>query len=425
MNYFDMDKDELTGLRSELRREYDCIKKKGIKLDMSRGKPSREQVELSMPMLNYKDADDYITKNGEDCCNYGFFDGIKEMKQLFADILEVEAENIFVGGNSSLNMMFDTISGYMINGVCGGKPWAKQQKIKFLCPSPGYDRHFAILEYFKIEPIVVQMTEAGPDMNIVENLVKEDETIKGIWCVPKYSNPQGITYTNDTVKRFARLKPKANDFRIFWDNAYAVHFLGEEDDKLLSLYKECEKNGTEDLPIMFTSTSKITIPGAGVAALAASKNNLEDIKSRYKIQTIGYDKVNQLRHVRFLKNYKGIVEHMKKHREFLKPKFDVVINSLQREFHENNVISFTKPNGGYFVSVNVLDNCADKIINLCKEAGLVLTQAGATYPHDKNLKNNNIRLAPTYPTIEELIEAMELFCICVKIVTIDKLLKTE
>lgn len=425
LNYLTMGKEELENLRKELKKKYDMIKNTGMQLNISRGKPCREQVNLSMPMLSGQYCGDYTTERGEDCCNYGFLDGIREMKKIFADIMGVATENVFVGGNSSLNMMFDTIAGYMVKGVCDEEPWLKQGNIKFLCPSPGYDRHFAVLEYFGIEAIVIPMTKTGPNMDMVEKLVSEDEKVKGIWCVPKYSNPQGITYSDETVKRFAKLKPKAKDFRIFWDNAYAVHFLSDEDERLLNLYDECVKNGTEDMPIIFTSTSKITIPGAGIAAIAASNNNLNDIKARYKIQTIGYDKVNQLRHVRFLKNYNGVIEHMKKHKSILKPKFDKVIEILEREFSGNKIISFTRPKGGYFISVDVLDGCADKVVGLCKSAGLILTKAGATYPQGQDTKNNNIRIAPTYPKVEELEVAMNLFCICIKLVTIDKLLSLK
>ena len=421
--YPEMSKSELLSVKLDLENQYINFKEKNLNLNIARGKPSIEQVNLSRGMLDIIDSESScISENGLDCLNYGGIDGILEMKKIFSEILGIKQENIIVGGNSSLNMMFDTISCFMTSSNSNEKPWIEQKNIKFLCPCPGYDRHFSILEYFNIEPIIINMNEDGPDMDSVERLVHEDESIKGIWCVPKYSNPQGYTYSDEVVRRFAKLDPKASDFRIFWDNAYAVHDLSETPTNLLNIMNECIKQGNEDLPIVFCSTSKITFPGAGVAALGASNNNINLLKKRYAVQTIGYDKVNQLRHAYFLKDYKNILKHMKKHREILKPKFDIVLKYLKENFDENKIASFTEPKGGYFVSVNVMNGCASRVVELCKNAGLILTDAGATFPRGKDKYDSNIRIAPSYPEKDELSLAMQLFCICVKLATIEKLL---
>ena len=301
--------------------------------------------------------------------------------------------------------------------------WIKQGQIKFLCPCPGYDRHFAILKHFNIKAIPIIMTNTGPDMDTIERLVTNDKSIKGIWCVPKYSNPQGITYSDETVKRFARLKPAAKDFRIFWDNAYAIHDLTETPEKLLNIMTECEKNNSKDLPIIFCSTSKITFPGAGVAFLGASENNIKEIKKMYSFKTIGFDKINQLRHARYFKKYEGLINHMNKHRAILKPKFDIVVNTLKNEFVENKIISFTEPKGGYFVSVDVINGCAKRVVDLCKKVGLVLTEAGATFPNGIDNNDSNIRIAPSYPSVEELKTAMSVFCVSVKLAVLEKILE--
>ncbi len=338
-------------------------------------------------------------------------------------MVEVKTSQIIIGGNSSLNLMYDTILRAMMFGVLGSdKPWSKYDKIKFLCPVPGYDRHFAITENIGIEMVNVPMTASGPDMDIVEKLVAEDESIKGIWCVPMYSNPEGITYSDETVKRFAALKPKAKDFRIFWDNAYCVHHLRDKEDKLLSILAEAEKCGNEDIVFIFASTSKVSFTGAGVALLAASENNINFIKKQMGIQTIGSDKINQLRHVRYFKDFDGIKSHMQKHRTILEPKFDTVVELLEKELGSRDIAKYNKPNGGYFVSVNTFDGCAKRVVSLCKEAGVVLTGAGATYPYGKDPCDSNIRIAPTFPPVEELIEAMTLFCVCVRLATVEKLL---
>lgn len=425
MNYLDLSKDELTKERARVLKEYEKLKALKLNLNMARGKPSVEQINLSRGLLDVVNSESCcILKDGTDCLNYGVLDGIPEIKELFAPVLGVAPDQVFVGGNSSLSMMFDIISFFMTHGVLGFEPWTRQGKIKFLCPCPGYDRHFAILEHFNIEAIPVPMTIAGPDMSIVENLVAKDRTIKGIFCVPKYSNPQGITYSDETVKRFSALATLAEDFRIFWDNAYAIHDLSDPPARLLNIMDECEKNGTQDLPLIFCSTSKITFPGAGVAFLGASKKNLSAIKNFYSAKTIGFDKINQLRHVRYFKDYRGLLSHMKKHQDILKPKFDLVINALKSEFTGNEVISFTEPTGGYFISVDVMPGCAKKVVALCKNIGLILTDAGATFPYGIDKKDSNIRLAPSYPTLDELNVAIYAFCVAVKLATLEKLLKS-
>lgn len=422
MEYLSLNKDELQKEKNILLKEYNRYKNQGLKLDMSRGKPSSEQLDISVKMLDIiNSGSNCKTKNGIDCRNYGLLDGIPEIKELFAKIMQVPSKWVIAGGNSSLNMMFDTFTCFMTHGVSNCKPWIKQDKIKFLCPCPGYDRHFSILDYYNVEPIVIDMNSDGPDMNMIENLIENDESIKGIWCVPKYSNPTGITYSDEVVKRFAKLKPKAKDFRIFWDDAYAIHDINDNHDKLLSIMNESIKNGTEDNVIVFCSTSKITFPGSGVAAMAASENNLKVIKKRYSVQTIGYDKINQLRHMHFFKDFDGVLKHMQKHKKILKPKFDVVINKLKENFSENKLVRWSEPNGGYFVSVDVFNGCASRVVELCKNAGLILTPAGSTYPKDKDFKDSNIRIAPTYPQIEELEKAMDLFCVSIKIASVEKI----
>ncbi len=423
MNYLTLNKNELSIEKEKILKEYEKLKSLNLNLNMARGKPSTEQLLLSKDLLDcFNSTSPHFTNSGIDCFNYGLLEGIPEIRQLFSPVLGVDANQIMVGGNSSLSMMFDTISFFMTHGVLGIEPWTKQNKIKFLCPCPGYDRHFAILDYFNIEPIVVPMKDTGPDMDLIENLVSSDSSIKGIWCVPKYSNPQGITYSDETVKRFAALNPLAKDFRIFWDNAYAIHDLTETPVKLLNIMDECKKNGTEDLPIIFCSTSKITFAGSGIAFLGASQNNINAIKKMYSFKIIGFDKINQLRHVRFLKNYDGLINHMNKHKHILKPKFDIVIEKLKSEFNDNKIISFTEPKGGYFISVNVLNGCAKRVVNLCKDAGLILTNAGATYPKGFDVNDSNIRIAPSYPSTDELKVAISVFCICVKLAAIEKLL---
>lgn len=423
MDFFLQNKKNLMDLKSDLEASYNEIQSSDLNLDISRGKPCPEQLELSYDMLDTLNKSTLTdSKEGVDYTNYGVLDGILEAKEFFSNLLEVPVENIFVGGNSSLSLMFDTISQFMTHGVLNYTPWAKQGNIKFLCPCPGYDRHFSILEYFGIEQIIVPMTPLGPDMDMVEKLIKTDEKIKGIFCVPKYSNPQGITYSDETVTRLAKLKPKAQDFRIFWDNAYAVHDIREKSDKLLKLMHECKKYSNENIFIMFGSTSKITFAGAGISAIATSLSNLNYIKEKYKVKTIGYDKLNQFRHSLFLKNYKDLLAHMRKHRKILEPKFDMVLMHLEKNFKNNELAKWSNPNGGYFISVDLKFASAKRVVELCKNAGLKLTPAGATYPKGIDPFDSNIRIAPSYPSLEELDRAMQLFCVCVKLASIEKFL---
>lgn len=425
--YKDLSKEELLELKKDLEDQFAEIKAKGLKLDMSRGKPAIEQLNLSMGMMDVLNSKaDLTCEDGVDCRNYGGLDGITEAKQLLADMMEVPKNNVIIFGNSSLNVMYDTVARAMTHGVMGSTPWCKLDKVKFLCPVPGYDRHFAITEHFGIEMINIPMTPTGPDMDLVEKYVNEDASVKGIWCVPKYSNPQGITYSDETVYRFANLKPAAEDFRIFWDNAYCVHHLYEDkQDYLLEILMECKKAGNPDMVYKFSSTSKISFPGSGIAAMAASEANLKDIREMMKYQTIGHDKVNQLRHVRFFKDVHGIVEHMKKHANILRPKFEAVIDGLERELGGLEIGSWIKPLGGYFISFDSLDGCAKAIVAKAKEAGLVMTGAGATYPYGKDPHDSNIRISPSYPTPEELAVATQIFVLSVKLVSIDKILESK
>jgi DNA-binding transcriptional MocR family regulator len=423
--YVEMTKEELQELRKQLHVQYKEFQGKDLRLDMSRGKPSTEQLDISMGMMDVLSSNDDLTcDDGTDCRNYGVLDGIKEAKELLADMMEVAPDHIIIYGNSSLNVMYDTVSRSMTHGVMGSTPWSKLDKVKFLCPVPGYDRHFSITEYFGIEMVNVPMTPTGPDMDMVEELVANDDSIKGIWCVPKYSNPQGISYSDDTVRRFARLKPAAKDFRIYWDNAYTIHHLYDRDqDHLIEILAECKRAGNPDMVYKFASTSKVSFPGSGIATIAASQNNLVDIMKQLKIQTIGHDKVNQLRHVRFFGDIHGMVEHMRKHADIMRPKFEAVIQILERELGGLGIGEWTSPKGGYFISFDSLDGCAKAIVARCKKSGLVMTGAGATYPYGKDPRDNNIRIAPSYPPLSDLILAMELFALCVKIVSIDKILK--
>ncbi len=425
--YTEMTREELEALQAELKAKYKEYQAKDLKLNMARGKPCVEQLNLSMGMMDVLSASSDLTcDDGTDCRNYGVLDGIHEAKVLLADMMEVGIDNIIIYGNSSLNVMYDTIARSMTHGVMGSTPWAKLDKVKFLCPVPGYDRHFKITEYFGIEMINVPMTENGPDMDMVERLVREDESIKGIWCVPKYSNPQGYSYSNETVRRFARLEPKANDFRIYWDNAYTIHHLyDDKQDELVEILAECKKAGNPDMVYKFASTSKISFPGSGVSVLASSLNNLEDIKKQLAIQTIGHDKVNQLRHVRYFGDINGMKEHMRKHADILRPKFEAVLEILERELGGLDIGTWTKPNGGYFISFDSLEGCAKDIVARCKKAGVEMTGAGATYPYGKDPHDSNIRIAPSYPPISDLVVAAELFALCVKLASIEKLLSKK
>lgn len=412
-------KDQLNSMLKDVQNKYDEYVKQGLALDMSRGKPSPDQLNLSDDMHEIQ-YDAKLSK--ADYRNYGILDGIPEIKKMFSKILGVEEDELIAWGNSSLTMMYDAVQRAYTFGVYGGKtPWGKQEKLKFLCPVPGYDRHFAITELFGFELINVPMTSTGPDMDVVEKLVSEDETIKGIWCVPKYSNPDGITYSDETVLRFANLSPKADDFRIFWDNAYFAHEVYGTEDKLLNLLNEAKKNGKEDMVYMFTSTSKITHAGAGVAFLSMSKANMAFNKKLLGIQAIGPDKLNQWKHVVYLKDENGLKEHMKKHQALLRPRFDVVTDKLD-ELKAEGFIEYQKPRGGYFVSVFTQNGLASEVVKLCKEAGVVFTPAGSTYPYKKDPNDSNIRLAPSYPPVEELKVAIDVFATAVKLASLKKLI---
>ena len=422
MLYNEMSRDELVSLKNQLEKEYEGVKALGLSLDMSRGKPGADQLDLSVDMLNVMvNADDCKADNGFDCRNYGVLDGILECKKLFADMLQVDAKNVIIGGSSSLNLMYDYLNQCMYLGVAGCEPWSKQGKVKFICNVPGYDRHFAITEFFGIEMISVEMDENGPDVEKIAELVK-DPMVKGMFCVPKYSNPTGVTYSDEKVRALASLKPAAKDFRVIWDNAYIVHELTDTPDKLLNIFEACKEFGTEDYFVEFTSTSKITFPGAGVSAIAASDNNIAEIKKRLNFQTISYDKLNQLRHVKYLKDVDGIKAYMQKHAEIIAPKFQMVLNMLASEIKPLGIGKWVEAKGGYFISYDTVGSSAKRIGELCKEAGLVLTTVGATYPYGIDPEDKNIRIAPTFPSVDNLKKAMEVFCLCAKIAAVEALL---
>lgn len=417
-----MNKEQLEKFRDEAKAEYEGYKALGLKLNMARGKPSAQQLDLTMGMMTV--LNEFRSEDGTDCRNYGVLDGIVEAKKLFAPMLGVSNDELIIGGNSSLNLMYDMIMRCYVFGVDGEqKPWKDQGKIKWLCPVPGYDRHFAITEQFGFEMINIPTSESGPDMDMIEKLVSEDASIKGIWCVPMYANPTGITYSDETVKRFAALKPAAKDFRVFWDNAYCIHHLTDTPDKLLNIFDECKKLGSEDMVFEFASTSKISFAGSGVAVMAASEKNVKYVDSIMTIQTIGYDKLNMLRHVKFFGSYEGLLEQMKKHKDIIAPKFNAVLDKLDSEIKPLGIGEYTKPNGGYFISFNTIDGCAKKVVSLCKDAGVVMTGAGATYPYKKDPKDSNIRIAPTLPPVSELEQAMKIFVCAVKLASAEKLLE--
>lgn len=422
MLYNEMSRDELISLKNQLEKEYEEIKALGLSLDMSRGKPGADQLDLSVDMLNIMvNADDCKADNGFDCRNYGVLDGIPECKKLFADMLQVDAKNVIIGGSSSLNLMYDYLNQCMYLGVAGCEPWSKQGKVKFICNVPGYDRHFAITEFFGIEMISVEMDDNGPDVHKIAELVK-DPMVKGMFCVPKYSNPTGVTYSDEKVRALASLKPAAKDFRVIWDNAYIVHELTDTPDKLLNIFDACKEFGTEDYFVEFTSTSKITFPGAGVSAIAASDSNIAEIKKRLNFQTISYDKLNQLRHVKYLNDVDGIKAYMQKHAEIIAPKFQIVLDMLAREIKPLGIGKWVEAKGGYFISYDTVGSSAKRIGELCKDAGLVLTTVGATYPYGIDPEDKNIRIAPTFPSVENLKKAMEVFCLCAKLAAIEALI---
>lgn len=423
--YKELSREELISLKGELEKQFEDAKGKGLKLDMSRGKPTPAQLDMTADIMDVLTSEsDYKTESGIDTRNYGLMDGIPEAKRLMGEMMGVSADNVIVYGNASLTIMYDTVSRAVTHGIMGNTPWCKLDKVKFLCPVPGYDRHFKITEHFGIEMILIPMTENGPDMDLVEKYVSEDEAVKGIWCVPKYSNPQGYSYSDETVKRFAALKPAAKDFRIFWDNAYGIHHLyDDKQTEILEILSECEKAGNPDIVFEFCSTSKVSFAGGGISAMASSKANLDDARKSMTVQTISYDKVNQLRHVRYFKDKNGLLAHMKKHAAILRPKFEAVLNVLDNELGGLEIGSWTRPLGGYFISFDSMEGCAKAIVAKCKEAGVVLTGAGATYPYGKDPQDKNIRIAPSFPTPEEMAEATDLFVLCVKLVSIDKLLQ--
>ena len=422
MLYNEMSRDELVSLKNELEKKYEEVKSLGLSLDMSRGKPGADQLDLSVDMLSViTTADECKGANGFDCRNYGVLDGIPECKQLFAELLDVEAKNIIVGGSSSLNLMYDYLNQCMYLGVGGCEPWSKQGKVKFICNVPGYDRHFAITEFFGIEMISVEMDEFGPDVEKIRELVK-DPMVKGMFCVPKYSNPNGVTYSDERVKALASLEPAAKDFRVIWDNAYIIHELTDTPDNLLNIFDVCKEFGTEDYFVEFTSTAKISFPGAGVSAIAASDSNIAEIKKRLNFQTISYDKLNQLRHVKYFKNVDGIKAHMQKHAAIIAPKFELVLDMLEKEIAPLGIGEWVKAKGGYFISYNTVGSSAKRIGELCKNAGLVLTTVGATYPYGVDPNDKNIRIAPTFPSLENLGKDMEVFCLCAKLAAVEALL---
>ena len=422
MLYNEMSRDELVSLKNELEKKYEEVKSLGLSLDMSRGKPGADQLDLSVDMLSVMTtADECKGENGFDCRNYGVLDGIPECKKLFADLLQVDTKNIIIGGSSSLNLMYDYLNQCMYLGVAGCEPWSKQGKIKFICNVPGYDRHFAITEFFGIEMISVEMDEFGPNVEKIRELVK-DPMVKGMFCVPKYSNPNGVTYSDERVKALASLQPAAKDFRVIWDNAYIIHELTDTPDNLLNIFDVCKEYGTEDYFVEFTSTAKISFPGAGVSAIAASDNNIAEIKKRLNFQTISYDKLNQLRHVKYFKNVDGIKAHMEKHAKIIAPKFQLVLDMLEKEIAPLGIGEWVKAKGGYFISYNTVGSSAKRIGELCKNAGLVLTTVGATYPYGVDPDDKNIRIAPTFPSVDNLEKAMEVFCLCAKLAAVEALI---
>lgn len=424
-SYKELSREELLELQKQLQAEYEEEKAKGLKLDISRGKPSKAQLDLTMPMMDIlNSSSDLAAEDGTDVRNYGVLEGIPEARKLMGDVMEVDPSQVIVFGNSSLNIMYDCIARSVMFGVMGSTPWSKLDKVKFLCPVPGYDRHFGITEQFGFEMINIPMLEDGPDMDMVEKYVNNDPAVKGIWCVPLYANPSGTVYSDEVVKRFAALKPAAEDFRIYWDNAYAIHHLYEEKQgKLLNIIEECAKAGNPDMVYEFCSTSKVTFAGGGIAAMAASPANIADITSKLKWSTIGFDKINQLRHVRFFKDFDGLKEHMKLHAAIIRPKFQALLEKMDKELGELGIASWTNPLGGYFISFNAMEGCAKKIVAKCKEAGLVMTGAGAAFPYGNDPQDSNIRIAPTMPSPEELSLAADLFVTCVKLVSVEKLLE--
>ena len=422
-SYLNMTKEQLQAEIDTLMPEYEKVKVCGLKLDMSRGKPDPTQLNLSMDMLAQNPYDLIYSRKGTDVRNYGELAGVDEAKELFGEILGVPMQKVIMGGQSSLCLMYDCFIKALVLGVYGGsKPWGQQGKLRFLCPVPGYDRHFRICEEFGVEMINIPMSPTGPDMELVKKYVESDSSVKGIWCVPKYSNPQGYTYSDETVRAFAALRPAADDFRIFWDNAYMVHGFREKDDHLLNIFDACKEFGSEDMVYEFMSTSKVTFSGAGVAVFAASKRNVDFLLKQMGVQTIGYDKINQLRHVHYLKSVEGVKAHMQKQADYLRPKFDFTLTMLENGLSEYEIGSWTKPNGGYFISYDGLPGTARRCVQLCADAGVKLTGAGAAFPYHKDPLDNNIRIAPSFPSIVDLRTSMEVFALCQRIAAAEALL---
>ena len=408
---------------NNLKKIFEAYVAENLHLDMSRGKPGPEQLDLAAGMHTCLSENDYYSSGGIDCRNYGILDGLPEMKKIFADLLDVSVDEIILGGNSSLSMMFDNIASNVSHGVRDSIPWQRQGDVKFICPVPGYDRHFAICDYFHIKMIAVGMKPDGPDMDEVEKLVGSDPLIKGMWCVPVFSNPDGCIYSDEVIRRIANLKPAAHDFRIYWDNAYCVHHFRGEKPTIPCILRECEKSGNPHMPLVFASFSKISFSGAAVSAIATSKSNCDFIKTRLAIQTIGPDKLNQLRHVRFFGDSGGVYKHLVKIAEIIRPKFETVIKIFEKNLSQLEIADWTDPSGGYFISFNTLPGCAARAVSLCKDAGVTLTPAGSTYPYGNDPVDANIRIAPTYPTRCELEKAMEIFCVAVRIASLEKLLE--
>lgn len=423
MNYLQASKEALLAERASLRKEYEAVLAEGLSLDLSRGKPSAGQLDLSMPMLSAKTVAECKSADGFDCRNYGLATGLPEMKSFWSELTGIPADNILVGGNSSLNLMYDTVAKAMLYGVANSpRPWCKEETVKFLCPAPGYDRHFAICESLGIEMITVPMLSDGPDMDEVERIASADASVKGIWCVPKYSNPTGITFSDEVVRRFATMKTAAPDFRIFWDNAYMVHDVENEGDTLLDLFAEAKRAGNEDRVFFFTSSSKITFPGAGVAIMAMSDANMKLFAPIFGVQTIGHDKLNQLRHLQFLPDKAAVTALMKKHASFLGDRFAVVLSTLEKDLKDKGIATWTSPRGGYFVSLDVLSGTAKRVYALCADAGVTLTKVGATFPYGVDAEDKNLRLAPSYPSLADLTKAMAVLTLAVRLAAVEKLL---
>lgn len=424
-SFSEMSPEELKALIAAEQKKLDHWSDMDLTLDLTRGKPNQAQLDLSSGMLSIiNNRGDCFSASGLDCRNYGILDGLPETKKLFSDLLDIPAKNILVLGNSSLNVMYDTIVRAMLFGVAGGhEPWCRQGRIKFICPSPGYDRHFTICREMGIEMVPVKMNDDGPDMNEVYNIACSDPSVKGMWCVPKFSNPEGITYSDEVVEQIAMMKPAAPDFRIFWDNAYVVHELYDENVPLANIFELAKQYGTEDNIFYFASTSKITFPGSGLAIMAASDKNLEQIRPIIATQTIGYDKINQMRHVKFFKNADGIRAHMRLHAAILRPKFELVENKFEENLGGLGIAHWTKPRGGYFISLYVNNGCARRVYQLARSVGVTLTTAGSTYPYGRDPYDANLRIAPSYPELDELSQAIEILCSCIKVACAEKILK--